>query len=361
MDKPRVLALATQVDAIGGVQTVNRHIAVALNSFASARTLSLHDEAMVQVRVGEEAATVEGSSGKKARFATRAIRAARGRDLIILTHPNLASLIPYLPRGRSIVLGHGIDAWNRQTWARRRGLRMARAVGAVSRHTLDRMISVQKLSPGRTFVLPNALDPAREPTEPRVPAPQQMILTVSRLDLRDRYKGVDDTIDALVLVRRRLPGVRLHIVGDGDDRVRLERRARDLGLTGGVRFLGSISDDDLAGEYGSAHAFVLPSTEEGFGLVYVEAMAAGVPVVGCAEGATPEVVPNGRAGILVPAKDRTALAHAMEEVLDPAHGPMMGAAGQAHVAANFTFDIFRDRLEELCRSILDRAPRSGVL
>src|SRR5207253_8500200 len=114
----------------------------------------------------------------------------------------------------------------------------------------------------------------------------------------DRYKGVDHVIRALQVVRATVPEGHLLVVGDGTDRPRLEQLAHDLGLGEAVGFPGWRSADELAELYATCEVFALPSKKEGLGLVFVEAMAAGTPVVAARAGATPEVVSHGAVGFL---------------------------------------------------------------
>ena len=116
-------------------------------------------------------------------------------------------------------------------------------------------------------------------------------------------------------LRARIPGVRVRIVGAGPEAVRLRRLAHDLGVVETVTFLGEISRQRLAVEYVGADCFCLPTVQEGFGSVFTEAMAAGLPVVACRAAAVPEVVEDGRTGLLVSPRSPEELAMAMEKLL----------------------------------------------
>jgi phosphatidylinositol alpha-1,6-mannosyltransferase len=96
----------------------------------------------------------------------------------------------------------------------------------------------------------------------------------------ERYKGHDQILDAWPVVRSRIPDARLVIVGDGDDAPRLRAKAASLGLAASVLFTGFVTEAQLAALYQKASVFAMPSREEGFGLVYLEAMARGVPCIG---------------------------------------------------------------------------------
>ncbi len=104
---------------------------------------------------------------------------------------------------------------------------------------------------------------------------------------------MDVLLRAVARVARRVGDLRVRIVGDGPQRLCWQRLGRELGLDGVVQWAGPVSLDQLAREYGSAHVFCLPSAQEGFGIVFLEAMAAGLPVVAANAAAVPEVVSHG--------------------------------------------------------------------
>ena len=125
------------------------------------------------------------------------------------------------------------------------------------------------------------------------------------MNSRERYKGHDMLIEVWPIVRRSVPDARLVIAGDGDDVERLRAKAAD-----GIEFAGRVDEPRLAALYRDATFFVMPSTDEGFGLVYLEAMRASTPCI-AARGAAEEIINDGRDGLIVDAHDRDALVAAM--------------------------------------------------
>jgi glycosyltransferase involved in cell wall biosynthesis len=146
-------------------------------------------------------------------------------------------------------------------------------------------------------------------------SPAPTVLAVARMYPRKR---LDDLLAAALVLRPRIPALRVRIVGEGPESARLRRLARDLGLGDTVTFLGEISRQVLAVEYVGADCFCLPTVQEGFGIVFTEAMAAGLPVVACRAAAVPEVVEDGRTGLLVRPRNPEELAMAMEKLLTSA-------------------------------------------
>jgi len=141
-----------------------------------------------------------------------------------------------------------------------------------------------------------------------------ILLTVGRLAASERYKGHEQIFAALPALRARFPGLVHVVAGDGDDRPRLERCAAEL-AAGCVRFLGFVPEQDLPDLYRLADLYVMPSTQEGFGIVYLEAAACGLRVLGGVGGGSGDAIADARVGERVDASDSAALARAIERLL----------------------------------------------
>jgi phosphatidylinositol alpha-1,6-mannosyltransferase len=201
-------------------------------------------------------------------------------------------------------------------------------------------------------VLHCALDPFWVPPEAPPPRPSAArILTVARLSASERYKGVDHLIQALPQVRNAHPEVRCRIVGDGSDRQRLVALAQELGVSTCVSFLGAIGGEALGREYADADLFVMPSTQEGFGIVFLEAASYRKPSIGAAAGGAPEVIRDGVTGALVPPANPDALAAAICRLLGaPDQLGVLGQAAFQELQDRFSFPVFRTRFSDLMTS-----------
>jgi phosphatidylinositol alpha-1,6-mannosyltransferase len=212
-------------------------------------------------------------------------------------------------------------------------------------------------------VLPWALDPQFESLAVNAatsPAPAgfpkgRVILTVGRWRTDERYKGTDTLITALPRLLMNWPDLQLVAVGEGNDRDWLEDMVKESGVSRHVHFLSKLSYAELAACYGHCEVFAMPSRGEGFGLVYLEAMACGKPVIGGAHGGAPEVIDDGRTGYLVQHGDAVQLAMAIETMLqNPRLEEEMGRRGKQRVENEFRFNIFaksfKKILRELCES-----------
>jgi glycosyltransferase involved in cell wall biosynthesis len=198
----------------------------------------------------------------------------------------------------------------------------------------------------KIVVIPNGVDPARVPAAQRCGG--TVVGALGRLDPR---KGHGDLLEALSLVRARVPAARLVLVGDGTERATLEDRARRLGIVEAVDMRGAVPDG--ARVLSEMSVFVLPSHVEGMSNALLEAMAAGLPVVATDVGGNPEVVVPGETGLLVRPGDPEALAQAILGLLaDPGRARTMGAAGRARVLEHFTVQRMVARHQALYESLL---------
>jgi glycosyltransferase involved in cell wall biosynthesis len=179
------------------------------------------------------------------------------------------------------------------------------------------------------------------------------VLTVGRQAPGDRGKGIDLLIQAMPRLLTSLPDVSLVVIGDGADRARLERMAHDLRVGEHIQFCGNVPVEALVAAYRRCDVFALPSRKEGFGLVFLEAMAFGKPVVGGAHGGTPDIIEDGVTGYLVRHGDVEQLAHVLERLLaDDGLRKEMGRRAQEHVRRRYLFEDFERRLTAILESTL---------
>jgi phosphatidylinositol alpha-1,6-mannosyltransferase len=184
-----------------------------------------------------------------------------------------------------------------------------------------------------------AVPPLAQPDERPWSAP--FALVVGRMAADERYKGHDLLIDIWPLVAAEIPGARLVVAGDGDDRARLERKAAML--CPGVSFLGHVSDITLEELYRDCAFFVMPSRNEGFGLVFVEAMRAGKACIGGVDAAA-ELIEDGVTGFVVdPDEPEQVLKAVVRLFREPETRERMGQAGALRMARHFTEEHFRSR------------------
>ena len=211
-------------------------------------------------------------------------------DLIFCGHlyvAPLAWLLAKLMRKPFWLQLHGIDAWDPPNRLIRYAAERATHVTAVSRYTRRRFLAWSRNPPYTVRVLPNTVDPRFTPGPKRPELVQRyglhgkrVLLTVARIAAFERYKGHDRVIQVLPQLIQSIPNLCYLIAGGGDLRPHLEQLARQHGVSAQVIFAGQAPDEDLPDIYRLADVFVMPSRKEGFGIVFLEAAACGVPVIG---------------------------------------------------------------------------------
>ena len=315
------------------------------------RFLSLNDSTVdsadLQRYAGSRLVEWEACSRQKVPFMRGALRMGRVSDRIVCGHvaqlPLAMAAAMLNSRGRYFLVAHGIEVWRQFTLLERMALRRAHCVWCVSEYTRGQLLEHCRLPEGKTAVIPNALDPYMVPLVPPAAAPREpVILTISRLSVEDGYKGLNHLIDAMPAVLTRVPGARLRIVGRGNALSSLQARARRNNLAQAVEFPGFRSDRELGEDFANCRIFALPSEKEGFGLVYLEAMANGRPCLGARSGGTPEVI-DSESGTLVEYGDVPGIASAMVTMLgrDWPIGPILERA------RTFSYLRFKERLASL--------------
>jgi phosphatidylinositol alpha-1,6-mannosyltransferase len=369
-----LIGLFPELDAPGGIQRAGRHLALVMSEFAAGREmeyrfLSLNDtQELHRMKVGDREFVFTGAARGKASFVGAALKAARRHPKVVLAgHPNLAPIVRAMNvvalGTKSIVCTHGIEVWEKLPRMRRKALQHATVVLAPSQATAEFVVNAQGVAPERVRVLHWGLDPDFEtkliglagvnlpPEFPR----GRVILTVGRWLATERYKGMDTLIKAMPRLLLRWPELELALVGEGDDREWLANIARDSGVQRHVHFLSGLSYAELSACYAAAELFALPSRGEGFGFVYLEAMARGKPVIGGAHGGAPEVIRDGVTGYLVEHNDTEQLARSIDALLsNPELAKKMGERGRERVEKEFRFSVFakgfKKILRELCES-----------
>ncbi len=355
----RVLALVSDgFGAHGGIAAYNRELLTALDAapgIGAVHVLARHGPAPAPGRIHQE-------RPRPGRVAFAAAALARGVqapwDWVFCGHLHMAALARVVAAAAGARLWlqlHGLEAWRPPGPTGRAAAHAAALVTAVSRVTRERFLSWCHVHPSRVRVLSNTYDPtlAALPPDPGLrddlaPGGAPVLLTVSRLDPRERYKGHEQVMRALPLLRGRSGReARYVIAGVGDDRPRLEACARELGVAHRVRFTGALDRARLAALYQAADVFVMPSTGEGFGIVYLEAAACGLPVVAGDRDGARDALRDGLVGRLVDPGDPAAIAAAVDAALAERRAPS-------------GFQVFaRERFREHLQRVLHAAVPAG--
>jgi phosphatidylinositol alpha-1,6-mannosyltransferase len=331
-----------------GVSALSREIARALPPPTA--VLSLHDAGVAS---GDLPTDLEmyGAGGNRARFlaavAATSLRCSSATE-IVCSHLHLAPAAAMLAwrGGHLTIVLCGIEAWvplrTAEVWALDRA-----ALVAISHHTVGRFKEVNPMFASTDVVVchPGVPEsPSRRSHGAR--AGGSAALIVARMSAAERYKGHDALLDLWPGLLAHRPDARLMIAGDGDDRHRLESRAQSLGLSHAVSFAGRVSDARLHELYDECRFLVMPSRDEGFGLVFLEAMRAGKSCIG-GRGAAAEIIDDNVTGLIVdPGSPGSSLelAAAVCRLFDePDTCCRFGAAGRERFLSTFTDVRFQSR------------------
>lgn len=344
----RSLILTPSFSGKDGISRLSRRLAHAIVELdAEIEVWSLMDEPGAVVEIDGTTIPVRAAGGSKIRMVAWALagvlRDCRGLHVVVM-HAHLGPLcFPFRGRGARVFhVLHGIEVWRPLTLLQASAFRMADRLLCVSAHSEQ---AFAEANPGfrHTTVCHSGI-PDRLPSAK--PDDDGFALIVGRMASSERYKGHDVLLEIWPDVLREVPHAELVVVGDGDDRERLLAKAEDLGISRSVRFTGLISDQELDRLYRRCAFFVMPSVNEGFGLVFLEAMRASKACVG-GLGAASEVIDEGKTGYVVDPHDRCAVARILVELFSqPERRRDMGARGRERFERDFTSERYRERLRE---------------
>jgi phosphatidylinositol alpha-1,6-mannosyltransferase len=247
-------------------------------------------------------------------------------DLVFCGHLLMVPLAALIARVLNVPLWvqvHGIEAWRELSALQRRSVELATIITSVSRYTRRRLLQYVGTDPARVKVLPNTVGPQYRPgpkpgylIDRHAAGGKKVLMTVSRLSSLERYKGHDRVIRMLPQVLSQHPDSIYLIVGDGDDRPRLESLAVECGVVKNVQFTGFVPAEELPDYFRLADVFVMPSAGEGFGIVFLEAMATGVRVIGGSQDGSRDALCDGALGTLVDPENCEELVSALLAALD---------------------------------------------
>lgn len=351
---PGLSCLALVTDGFGGTGGIARYNQDFLATLAASSVFSA--VAILPRNPGTLTSLPQGAvqmppRHSKLRYAVSALAASlRDRpDIVFCGHLHLAPLaavIARVARAQLIVQAHGIEVWSAPSRLRRLAVEAADLVLSVSRHTRAAVIARFDIPPERILVVPNTVGALFTPGDGSALrtawglADKRILLTAGRLDAREQYKGHDRVIAAVPELVARGHDIAYVVIGDGGDRSRLIEFATRLGVADRVRFIGLVKPETLAQAYRMADLFVMPSTGEGFGITFLEAMACGTPALGLAVGGARDALADGELGTMLdPADD---LAVAIDRLLTSPPPDQQALAER--VRARFSQDAFAARL-----------------
>jgi phosphatidylinositol alpha-1,6-mannosyltransferase len=321
----------------GGIQKMTRTLAHALNHVALQNNWKFKlwsaydkdDDMMPQYLAPSD---FKGFNIKRVSIFFNAIKVAPNADVVILSHINMAviglAIKAINPRCKVWLIAHGIEVWRPLSFIKKLFLKRCNKIICVSNFTKQEMIRWHQINTDKCEVLNNAIDPFMAlPTSFVKPqylmdryqlSPDNIILfTLTRLATTEQYKGYDQVIKIIDRLKDKSPKIKYVLSGqyDKEEEVRIKQLITEHKADEQIILTGFINDDELADHFTLSDLFVLPSKKEGFGIVFIEALACGLPVIcGNVDGSM-DAIKNGELGKAVNPDDLTELNNAIESYL----------------------------------------------
>lgn len=256
------------------------------------------------------------AKGSKLKFVFWSFFNALKSDIFFLGHINLSITAVltklFSPQTKLIVITHGIDIWSDLSFIKKHALKKADKIIAVSNFTKQKIISEHKIRKNKIVVFPNTIDPFFPLTKTfekpqyllkryEINSERPVILTVARLSAQEGYKGYDNVLKTLPKLLEKYPNLLYLIVGKYDikEKQRLDKIINKLKINKHVLFTGFIEESELTDHFRLGNVFIMPSENEGFGIVFIEALVCGLPVIAGNIDGSVDALDNGNFGTLV--------------------------------------------------------------
>jgi glycosyltransferase involved in cell wall biosynthesis len=344
----------------GGIEKVNRIVGKALyeNGY-DVKIFASYDVNKNDDRYFPSA-IFSGFKGNKIKFTLESIKAGVKNDIVILSHINLI-IVGYLikllsPKTKLVLFAHGIEIWKPLASFKKRMLLKCDRIFAVSTFTNDKLKQLYRIKDHQSVILNNCLDPYLEAPESYDKTGELLsryglhnedfvLLTLTRLSSDERYKGYDKVLDSIRELINEYPMLRYLIIGkyDIEEKTRMDKLIASMNLKDFVIFTGFIPDEELGSHYALGDLYVMPSLNEGFGIVFIEAMYYGLPVIAGNKDGSSDALLNGKLGILVDPDTTEEISQAIKRIIENrnAYKPDRNL-----LMEEFSYPVYKKRLTE---------------
>ncbi len=295
---------------------------------------------------------------RKLNFIQAMVRKGKAYDTLILSHINLLPIAWLLkkisPQTHIILLAHGIEIWYPLSKRKKNMLACCDAIFCVSNFTAQTIIKEHGLPPQICKVLNNCLDPFMPLPQENVntaallkkynlQAEDQILMTLCRLSSKERYKGYEKVITALAGLKETYPHLKYLVAGsyDAEEKIFVESLISKYHLEGKIILTGFIKDEELEAHFNMSSIYIMPSLKEGFGIVFIEAMHYGLPVIAGNRDGSVDALDNGSLGLLVDPDDNEALQNAITDILK---APEKHVPDQERLKKLFSYEIYKEKL-----------------
>ncbi len=302
-----------------------------------------------------------GFGEAKISFILSSVRAGILADTVIMSHINLL-LVGWLiklinPKVKLILFAHGIEIWGSVGFKKKHMLPCIDVFVPVSNFTAKKIMDVHHVHEDKIKVLNNCLDPfmplGKEFSDKAVVREKYgfkkediILFTLSRLSSKERYKGYDKVLEALVKVKQQFSNVKYLIAGsyDIEEKRYIDEMSKKLHLEDAVILSGFVPEEDLVAYFSMADIYVMPSMKEGFGIVFIEAMFYGLPVIAGNKDGSVDALRNGELGTLVDPLDVDAIEKSLLSLL---YNLETSAPDKAVLLHHFSFTQYKRNLERI--------------
>lgn len=300
-----------------------------------------------------------GFAAQKSKCIISAVKEGKNAEIIIISHINLLIagwLIKKInPAAKIILMAHGIEIWGDLNSHKRKMLNICDKILCVSHFTLKKIAQKNHLPLTKLAVLNNCLDPylnnqfnAVKNTLLRkkyfFTSEDTVLLTLTRLSARDRYKGYDVILEAMKNLVAKNKNIKYLLAGGSSSKEKMfiEELIIRYNLQKNVVLGGYIAENELAAHFAMADLYVMPSTKEGFGIVFIEAMYYGIPVIAGNKDGSTDALLNGRLGLLIEPNNSIEIEVAITKIMNnkitykPDHSLLM---------ENFGYEVYKKNIE----------------
>ena len=366
MRKKLLFLTLNTFSATGGIEKVCRVAAKALHEIASeaktrAIVFSMYDKSSDVDGRYLSSSAFKGFKGNRIQFVLGSVKEGRKADVVILSHINLL-MVGYLvklfsPKTKLVLIAHGIEVWSKLNWRKRKMLQAVDQFLPVSRFTAQKLQTEQRIAPDKIEVLNNCLDPFLEKkSETRkerdlkikygIKKGDFVLLTLTRLKYSEQYKGYDKVVKAMASLKDSHPEIKYLIVGryEAEEKARLDKIIKAQGLLDKVVYAGFIPEEDLSAHFSLADVYIMPSTGEGFGVVFIEALFYGKPVIAGNKDGSVDALGGGELGILVNPCEEVEIISAIEKLYNNKSGHV---PNHQTIIQKFGFASYRESWRQL--------------
>ncbi|MFN0082673.1 MAG: glycosyltransferase family 4 protein [Ferruginibacter sp.] len=336
-----------------------------LQTDKSIEILSMHDQQNQADRnVYFPKRIFTGFGANKGSFVLNAVKNGRGADVVVISHVNLLVvgwLIKKLnPSAKIMLLAHGIEIWGKLNLLKKKMLPVCNKIICVSHFTADKIMANHRLPVTEVSVLNNCIDPFLPLPDPaysdqklrekyKIDSGDTVLMTLTRLSHRDRYKGYNIVLKAMVGLVETNKKIKYLLAGaySIDEKVFIDKLVQKNGIEDNVILAGYIPEEELTTHFTMADIYVMPSTKEGFGIVFIEAMYYGMPVIAGNKDGSTDALLNGKVGVLIEPNNVAELQTAILTILNnrEAYKP-----NHRLIMEHFGYDTYKRNVEKIIAS-----------